>query len=165
MKSTRLISSVGIAGHPRFFLGSDSAPHLVSAKATATPEQGCAAGVYTSPILLPLVAHLLDSFGALDKLQGFVSDHGRKFYKKDLASGVLSSQVVKLERKKSKVEHTVRLGDDEVAPFLGGKRLELPNNKIKLPLAAYLMLVPCTSCLCKTAQKGKKVQHRATDGT
>jgi dihydroorotase len=44
----------------------------------------CAAGVYTSPILLPLAAHLLESFGALDRLEGFVSSFGRRFYKRNL---------------------------------------------------------------------------------
>ncbi|CCO26580.1 dihydroorotase [Rhizoctonia solani AG-1 IB] len=58
-------------GHPRFFLGSDSAPHPPSSKSNAGPDSPCAAGVYTSPILLPLVAHLLESFGALDKLNDF----------------------------------------------------------------------------------------------
>ncbi|KAF9076462.1 Dihydroorotase homodimeric type [Rhodocollybia butyracea] len=69
-------------GHPRFFLGSDSAPHPPDQKSTSTPLCGCAAGIYTSPILLPLTAHLLESFGALDKLEGFVSTFGRNFYKK-----------------------------------------------------------------------------------
>ncbi|KAF4600770.1 hypothetical protein EYR38_005415 [Pleurotus pulmonarius] len=54
-------------GHPRFFLGSDSAPHPSHAKTTCATDHGCAAGIYTSPILLPLVTDLLDSFGALDK--------------------------------------------------------------------------------------------------
>ncbi|KAI6097441.1 Dihydroorotase, partial [Pisolithus croceorrhizus] len=48
-------------GHPKFFLGSDSAPHLAHAKSVATPSQPCAAGVYTSPILLPFLAHILES--------------------------------------------------------------------------------------------------------
>jgi len=68
------------SGHPRFFLGSDSAPHPYGSKTTSSTSHGCAAGVYTSPILLPLLAHLLESFGALDKLEGFASAHGRNFY-------------------------------------------------------------------------------------
>lgn len=38
--------------------------------------------MYTSPILLPLVAHLLESFDAMDKLEGFVTANGRAFYNK-----------------------------------------------------------------------------------
>ena len=57
-------------GHPRFFLDSDSALHLPQKKSPATPASPCTAGIYTSPILFPLTAHLLESFGALDKLEG-----------------------------------------------------------------------------------------------
>lgn len=78
-------------GHPRFFLGSDSAPHPLAAKYPSPASRGestealvhncgCAAGIYTSPILVPLCATLLESFGALDKLAAYVSENGRTFY-------------------------------------------------------------------------------------
>ncbi|MDA0576655.1 MAG: dihydroorotase [Verrucomicrobia bacterium] len=64
------------AAHPRFFLGSDSAPHPRAAK-----EAACAcAGVYTSPLLLPYLADTLDRLGCLDRLPAFVSEFGRRFY-------------------------------------------------------------------------------------
>ena len=107
------------SGHPRFFLGSDSAPHLVTSKSRATPAQSCAAGVYTSPVLLPLVAHLLESFGALDKLQGFVSDNGRRFYQKPTRF----NEVVRLRRVNYHVEEVLSLGADDVVPFWAGKDL------------------------------------------
>ncbi|KAJ1718876.1 dihydroorotase [Coemansia erecta] len=64
------------SGHPRFFLGSDSAPHPRSAKQGEKP----AAGVFTTPVLIPLMVSLFESMGCLDKLEGFISSHGRKFY-------------------------------------------------------------------------------------
>ncbi|KAJ1806379.1 dihydroorotase [Coemansia sp. RSA 2598] len=64
------------SGHPRFFLGSDSAPHPRSAKQGEKP----AAGVFTTPILIPLMATLFESLGCMDKLEGFISTHGRAFY-------------------------------------------------------------------------------------
>lgn len=77
-------------GHPRFFLGSDSAPHPLAAKypspaaagstADFVASCGCAAGIYTSAILLPLCATILESFGALDKLGAYASTNGRAFY-------------------------------------------------------------------------------------
>ncbi|GJE84034.1 dihydroorotase [Phanerochaete sordida] len=106
-------------GHPRFFLGSDSAPHPPGKKSTAAPSSPCAAGVYTSPILLPLTAHLLESFGALDKLEGFVSTHGRAFYKKPAREG---EQIV-LRRTKSKIQEVWAQGADSVVPFWAGKEL------------------------------------------
>ncbi|KAJ1897060.1 dihydroorotase [Kickxella alabastrina] len=64
------------SGHPRFFLGSDSAPHPRSAKQGEKP----AAGVFTTPILIPLMATLFDKMECLDKLEGFISTYGRQFY-------------------------------------------------------------------------------------
>ncbi|KAJ6599335.1 hypothetical protein DFH09DRAFT_1243722 [Mycena vulgaris] len=111
--------------HPRFFLGSDSAPHPAHSKSTSTPTQGCAAGIYTSPILLPLVAHLLESFGALDKLDGFASTFGRHFYHRDLRLDQKENHVVL-----RKIDSHV--GEDTVVPFWAGKEIgwkivELPS--------------------------------------
>ncbi|KAI0921238.1 hypothetical protein AcW1_004723 [Taiwanofungus camphoratus] len=107
-------------GHPRFFLGSDSAPHLPDTKATATPTQACAAGVYTSPILLPLVAHLLDSFGAIGCLEGFVSTHGRTFYKVPAYKGV---KVVIKKVQGNVIEEKWEEGGQSVVPFWAGQKL------------------------------------------
>ncbi|THH10092.1 hypothetical protein EW145_g1568 [Phellinidium pouzarii] len=110
------------AGHPRFFLGSDSAPHPASAKSTSTPLDGCAAGVFTSPILLPLTAHLLESFGALDQLEAFVSTNGRTFY--CLPPSVFETNDVLLRKTVEKVvDMRFVLGDQVAIPFMAGKRI------------------------------------------
>ncbi|KAI0035687.1 hypothetical protein K488DRAFT_76509 [Vararia minispora EC-137] len=108
-------------GHPRFFLGSDSAPHPAHNKSFATPSQGCAAGLYTSPILLPLTAHLLESFGALDKLEGFVSRFGRRFYEREIDSA--SGNSVVLRKISQIVEKSFVAEDADVVPFWAGKEL------------------------------------------
>ena len=110
-------------GHPRFFLGSDSAPHPSMKKSTSSPDHGCAAGVYTSPILLPLTAHLLESFDALDKLEGFVSKNGRAFYKREVTS-TDGNSVVRLRKHKGTVRGTYTLKEVEVVTFWSGKDLE-----------------------------------------
>lgn len=110
------------SGHPRFFLGSDSAPHPRENKSTSTPDSGCAAGVYTSPILLPLVAHLLESFGALDKIGGFVSTNGRRFYGRELV-GPRGHDVVKLRNIKKTVDQVWSRDVEEVVSFWAGKEL------------------------------------------
>ena len=108
-------------GHPRFFLGSDSAPHPPHAKSTSTPTHACAAGIYTSPILLPLVAHLLESFEALDKLEGFVSDFGRSSYNQPIKSEAKS---VVLRRSPGKVvNEQYMLENDALVPFWAGKAI------------------------------------------
>jgi dihydroorotase len=102
-------------------LGSDSAPHPPHAKSTSTPTQACAAGIYTSPILLPLVADLLDSFGALQNLAGFVSDFGRSFYQRPAKDG----ETVQLRGIEGGfiVDEKYVQGQDELIPFWAGKRL------------------------------------------
>ncbi|MEC9145721.1 MAG: dihydroorotase [Pseudomonadota bacterium] len=64
------------SGDPSFFLGTDSAPHLDSAKLAPC---GCA-GIYTAPNTLACLAQVFDDAGALDRLDGFVAGHGAAFY-------------------------------------------------------------------------------------
>jgi dihydroorotase len=63
-------------GNPKFFLGTDSAPHAAHLKEHAT---GCA-GCYTAHAAMELYAEAFDNAGALDKLEGFASFHGADFY-------------------------------------------------------------------------------------
>ncbi len=132
-------------GHPRFFLGSDSAPHPFGSKmpsavshgsTAAAAQHACAAGVYTSATLLPLCAHLLESFGALDQLEGYVSTNGRRFYGDEVAQGKESSSVT-LRRtdeahgvvpgeyvaKGHESKADTDKGKISVVPFLAGKQL------------------------------------------
>jgi dihydroorotase len=64
------------SGDPKFFLGSDSAPHLRAAKESAC---GCA-GIYTAHAAIELYAEAFELAGALDKLEAFASFHGPDFY-------------------------------------------------------------------------------------
>ena len=64
------------SGNPKFFLGTDSAPHVTSAKEAAC---GCA-GIYTAHAAIELYAEAFESADALDKLEGFASHFGPDFY-------------------------------------------------------------------------------------
>jgi dihydroorotase len=64
------------SGSPKFFLGTDSAPHPAQLKEHAT---GCA-GCYTAHAAMPMYAEVFDNAGALDKLEGFASFYGADFY-------------------------------------------------------------------------------------
>ncbi|KIY45889.1 Dihydroorotase [Fistulina hepatica ATCC 64428] len=110
------------AGHPRFFLGSDSAPHPPHRKSTSTPSQGCAAGIYTAPILLPLVAHLLESFGALDNLEGFVSTFGRSFYKRELGGTASEVALRKVDVGRA-IDEVYQYEENSLVPFWAGKKI------------------------------------------
>ncbi len=77
-RGTHRKALVGAAtsGDPRFFLGTDSAPH-----ATDTKENSCGcAGCFTAPVALSCLAELFDEQNALDRLEGFTSLHGPGFY-------------------------------------------------------------------------------------
>jgi len=62
--------------HPKLMFGSDSAPHPIHRKEAC----GCAAGCFTAPIALPLLAELFDKHDRLEDLQGFVSDRAQNLY-------------------------------------------------------------------------------------
>ena len=100
------------SGDPRFFLGTDSAPHARNAKETAC---GCA-GVYTAHAALALYAEVFDETGALDKLESFASFNGADFY------GLpRNEQKVRLIKKDTPVPKVVPFGDEELVPFRAGK--------------------------------------------
>jgi len=68
--------SAALSAHPKVMFGSDSAPHPRDAKESC----GCAAGVFTAPIALQVLAELFEQHDALENLQAFVSDNARKIY-------------------------------------------------------------------------------------
>lgn len=72
----KVLLEVATSGSPKFFLGTDSAPHSTDKKEAAC---GCA-GCYSSAIALPLYATAFDSVGKIDKLEGFTSRFGAEFY-------------------------------------------------------------------------------------
>jgi dihydroorotase len=72
----RALVAAAVSGNPRFFLGTDSAPH---ARATKEAACGCA-GCYTAHAGIELYAEAFESAGALDRLEGFASHFGADFY-------------------------------------------------------------------------------------
>ncbi len=70
------LRAAATGGHPRIFLGTDSAPHADHLK-----EHPCGcAGCFTATNTMPLLAHVFEAEGALDRLEGFTSTHGAAFY-------------------------------------------------------------------------------------
>lgn len=98
-------------GDPRFFLGTDSAPHARDHKEAAC---GCA-GCYTAHAALELYAEAFEAAGALDRLEGFASLHGPAFY--GLAP---NPDTVHLVRRPQAVPETVPHGDARVVPLRAG---------------------------------------------
>jgi dihydroorotase len=72
----RAICEAALSGDPRFFFGSDSAPHRVPDK----EKTGGAAGIFNSPTALPYIAQKFEAERALDNLEAFMSTNGPRFY-------------------------------------------------------------------------------------
>ncbi|MBD3791867.1 MAG: dihydroorotase [Campylobacterales bacterium] len=68
--------AVALKAHPKVMFGSDSAPHPKEAKEAC----GCAAGVFTAPIALQVLAELFEKHDALERLQDFISGNARRIY-------------------------------------------------------------------------------------
>jgi dihydroorotase len=103
-----------VSGNPKFFLGTDSAPHPRPDKEAAC---GCA-GVYTGHAALELYAIAFEEAGALDKLEGFASVHGAQFY------GLpVNEQTVTLARHEWIVPQRLKFGDHELVPLRAGETL------------------------------------------
>ncbi|MEM7020161.1 MAG: dihydroorotase [Pseudomonadota bacterium] len=102
-------------GSPRFFLGTDSAPHAAHTKENAC---GCA-GMYTAPIAMGLYAEAFEQANALDRLEGFASFHGADFY------GLPRNQdTIKLEKNAGLVPEYYPFGEDKLVPLRAGERLD-----------------------------------------
>ncbi|MEO5627109.1 MAG: dihydroorotase [Dokdonella sp.] len=95
-------------GNPKFFLGTDSAPHPQHAKESAC---GCA-GLYTAHAAIELYAEAFEQAGALDRLDAFASAHGPDFYRLPR-----NRDTVTLERSAWTVPGHIGHGPDAVVPF------------------------------------------------
>jgi len=102
------------SGNPKFFLGTDSAPHARNTKEAAC---GCA-GIYTAHAALELYAAAFEEADALDKLEGFASVFGAQFY------GLpLNDAKVTLVREEWRVPERLRFGKDELVPLRAGETI------------------------------------------
>ena len=108
------VRAAATSGSPKFFLGTDSAPHGRDAKESAC---GCA-GIFNAPFALEAYATVFEEEGALDRLEGFASEHGARFYGLPLNEGTIS-----LERAETDVPERMGVGDVDLVPFLAGRTL------------------------------------------
>ena len=108
----KALVEAAISGNQKFFLGTDSAPHAQGAKESAC---GCA-GMYTAYNAMELYAEAFDNEGALDRLEGFASIFGAKFY--DLPQNTAS---ITLKRENWETPESLPLGQEKVIPLRAGE--------------------------------------------
>jgi dihydroorotase len=108
------VLGAALSGHPRFFLGSDSAPHPRARKESAC----CPAGVYTGHQAILHYAEIFERHGALARLEPFASHFGADFY------GLpRNPDSIVLERRPTPVSAVLPLARDEVVPYRAGETL------------------------------------------
>lgn len=111
----RLALNEAIAsGHPRFFLGTDSAPHAQGAKESAC---GCA-GIYSAHAAIELYAEAFEAAGALDKLEAFASFNGPDFYRLPR-----NSQTIRLIRESWQVPDSYPMDREKLIPLRAGEMI------------------------------------------
>jgi dihydroorotase len=108
------LRAAATSGNPKFFLGTDSAPHARGAKESAC---GCA-GIFNAPFALESYVTVFDEEGALGRFEGFASLHGPAFYRLPV-----NDTTVTLERTPVAVPASLKYQDSEIIPFHAGETL------------------------------------------
>jgi len=110
------LRDVVASGSDKFFLGTDSAPHEQAKKETAC---GCA-GCYSAWAAIELYTQVFDELGALDKLEGFASLHGPKFYGLPENSGTIT-----LVKERWTLPESITLPNGQpIIPFMAGSDVQ-----------------------------------------
>ena len=108
------VRAAAVSGLPKFFLGTDSAPHLKEAK-----EAGCGcAGIWNAPHALESYLAVFEEEGALDRFEGFASEHGPRFYGLPPNEGTVT-----LKREPQRVADSLPAAGSQLVPFHAGEEL------------------------------------------
>jgi dihydroorotase len=103
------------SGNPKFFLGTDSAPHNTGSKENSC---GCA-GVYSAHAALELYTEVFEQLGALDKLEAFASHFGADFYRLPR-----NTDTITLRKQQWQVPDQLPLGADSLTPLRAGESVQ-----------------------------------------
>jgi dihydroorotase len=108
------VRKAATSGSPKFFLGTDTAPHEIHRKEM---DCGCA-GIFNAPYALESYLAVFEEEGALQHFEGFASEHGPRFYGLPLNEGTVT-----LERVSHSVPAKVEHGAISLVPFHAGQEL------------------------------------------
>ena len=116
------LADVALSGHKKFFLGSDSAPHLVGDKQS---DCGCA-GVYNAHKLIEILADFFDFNNSLSTLEKFVSTNGADFY-----NVTYNKKKLYFEKKKSLIPKYIGNTDIKIIPMMAGSYVNWSSKIIE----------------------------------
>lgn len=107
--------AAAMSGDPKFFLGTDSAPHSINSKESSC----CAAGIYTAHAAIELYAEIFDHHKHLDKLEGFSSLYGAQFY------GLpINEEKITLRKEPWHVPASLSFGHEQMIPLRAGEVMQ-----------------------------------------
>lgn len=113
-KDQQALQKAACSGNPKFFAGTDSAPHTKSAKENAC---GCA-GIYSAPYAVALYAQIFDNLNRLPKLNHFMSHFGAEFYQLPI-----NQEQVELIKSPQTIAESLPFGFDQVIPMAAGETI------------------------------------------
>lgn len=113
-KDREALLSLALSAHPKVSFGSDSAPHLESAKLKG------AAGIFSAPILLPKLCEIFEAHNRLENLQKFISDNAFKIY--NLDSAQIPQKEIILNRIECVLPHEIRTQNESIKILFGGEK-------------------------------------------
>lgn len=114
-KDQKALIAAATSGNPKFFAGTDSAPHALPNKETA-----CAcAGIYSSPYAMALYAQVFDMSSKLNRLQAFTSEFGAEFYQLPI-----NKDQLELIKKPQVIPNSLPLGSQTVVPIEAGETIQ-----------------------------------------
>ncbi len=106
----KALVEAAISGNPKFFLGTDTAPHYIHDKESTC---GCA-GIFNAPYSLPILAQIFDNENSLQKLENFTSINGANHY--NLKTNVEKIKLIKL-REPLKLKEKICVNNDYIKIF------------------------------------------------
>jgi len=111
----KALQRAACSGNPKFFAGTDSAPHSISSKESAC---GCA-GIYSAPFALPLYTQIFDCMGQLKQLNSFLSRFGAEFYQLPI-----NKEQMELIKSPQTIPDCMPLGSTQVVPIAAGETIQ-----------------------------------------
>lgn len=113
-KDREALLNLALSAHPKVSFGSDSAPHLESAKLKG------AAGIFSAPILLPKLCEIFDKHGKLENLQKFISDNAFKIY--GLDSAQIPQKEIVMRRIECVLPNEIRVQSESIKILFGNEK-------------------------------------------
>jgi dihydroorotase len=109
------VLKAALSGNPKFFLGTDSAPHFKKQKETAC---GCA-GIYSALTAIELYANIFEKNNAINLLENFSSKYGADFYNLPY-----NSSKIKLTKQITEIPESIKIGNEEIIPLFAGESID-----------------------------------------